>query len=71
MIDRRRQKKHYNLIKDFNTFIYKAFIKSWKKTFLLLMFTCFHYRRILMRHVKDCFKINGKYKSNTLKISIC
>ena len=54
-------KKHYVLIEDFNT----SFIISWKKTFLSLLFTCFHCRQILKSHIKDCFKINGK---QTIKV---
>ena len=31
-----------------------------KKTFLSLLFTCFHYRKILKRHIKACFKVDSK-----------
>ena len=33
-----------------------------EKIFLLLLFTRFNTEEILTRHIKDCFKINGKQK---------
>ena len=49
-------KRHYDLLKAINTFMYDHTLYRRKKTFLLLLFKSFYYRR----NVKDCFKINGK-----------
>ena len=38
-------KKHYILINDFNRSMYDHSLHRGKKTFLLLLFSCFHYRR--------------------------
>ena len=55
-------KRHYVLIKDFNTFMNVLSLSSWKKTFLSLLFTAFCTEEILERHIQDCFKINGKQR---------
>ena len=33
-----------------------------EKIFLPLLITSFQYRKILKRHIKDCFEINGKQR---------
>ena len=44
IINRRRRKKHYVLVKDFSTFMYHHSLKR-EKTFLSLLFIRFHYKR--------------------------
>ena len=50
--------KHYVFIKDFNTFMYDHSLHRGRKHFCCLH--DFNTEEILKRHIKDCFKINGK-----------
>ena len=53
-------KRHYVLIKDFNTFMYDHTLHCGKKNFCRYSLQAFRTEKILKRRVKDCFKINGK-----------
>ena len=55
-------KKHYVLIKDFNTFMYDHTSHRGKKHFCLYCLQTFSTEEILNLHIKDCFKINGKQR---------
>ena len=57
----KKQKRHYVLIKDFNTFMYDHTLNHRRKH----IFRCLQAtstEKTLRCHVKDCFKINGKNK---------
>ena len=47
-------------MKDFNRFMYDHSLRCRREHFLSLLLTRFHYRGSLKRHIKDCFKNNGK-----------
>ena len=53
-------KRHYVLIKDFNTFMYDHTLHRGRKHFYCYYLHAFSTEKILKRHIKDCFKINGK-----------
>ena len=53
-------KKHYVLIKDFNTFMYAHTVHSGRKQFCCYCLQAFSTEKTLKCHVKDGFKINGK-----------
>ena len=55
-------KKHYVLIKDFNTFTYDLTLHRDRKHFCRYCLQAFITEKILKRHIKDCFKINDKQK---------
>ena len=59
-IDRRMRKKHYVLINDFNRFMYDHLLHRGRKHFCCYCLHAFITEEILKRHIKDCFKINGK-----------
>ena len=59
-IDRRRRKKHYVLTNDFNRFMYDHLLHRGRKHFCCYCLHAFITEQILKRHIKDCFKINGK-----------
>ena len=54
------EKKHYVLIKDFNTFMYNQSKHKEKKHFCMYCLQCFSSIEILDAHRKDCIVINGK-----------
>ena len=60
IIDRRRRKKHCALINDFNRFMYDHSLNRETKHFSRCCLHAFITEKILKRHIKDCFKINGK-----------
>ena len=54
------EKKHYVLIKDFNTFMYDHSLHRGIKHFCYYYLHAFITEEILKHHIKDYFKINGK-----------
>ena len=54
------EKKHYVLIKDFNTFMYNQSKHKERKHFCMYCLQCFSSIEILDAHRKDCIVINGK-----------
>ena len=61
------EKKHYVLIKDFNTFMYNQSKHKNKKHFCMYCLQCFSSERILANHVNNCLTINGKQAINMPK----
>ena len=59
------EKKHYVLIKDFNTFMYNHTLHHGRKHFSCYCLQAFRTAEKLKCHIKDSFKINGK---QTIKI---
>ena len=55
-------KRHYVVIKDFNTFMYDHSLHCEKKHFCRYCLQDFSTEGISKRHIKDCFKINGKQR---------
>ena len=55
-------KRYYVLIKDFNTFMYDHNLHRGRKHFCRHYLQAFSTEKILKRHIKDCFKINGKQR---------
>ena len=53
-------KRHYALIKDFNTFMYDHILHRGRKHFCRCYLQSFTTEGILKHHIKDFFKINGK-----------
>ena len=53
---------HYVLIKDFNTFMYDHVLHRGRKHFYHCCLPTLSTKEILKRHIKDCFKINGKQR---------
>ena len=53
------EKKHYVLIKDFNTFMYDHTLHRGRKHFCRYCLQAFGTVEKLKCHIKDCFKING------------
>ena len=53
------KKKHYVLIKDFNSFMYNQTKHKNKKHFCMYCLQCFSSERILANHVNNCLTING------------
>ena len=60
-------KRHYVLIKDFNTSIYDHTLHRGKKHFCRNRLQAFSTEEILKSHIKDCSKINGKQRTLMLK----
>ena len=56
------QKKHFVAIKVFNRFMYDHSLHRGRKHFCCYCLHAFITGEILKRHIKDCFKINGKQK---------
>ena len=52
------EKKHYVLIKDFNTFMYNQSKHKSKKNFCMNCLQCFSSKEVLDAHRKDCIVIN-------------
>ena len=61
------EKKHYVLIKDFNTFMYNQTKHRNKKHFCMYCLQCFSSERILANHTKNCLTINGMQAINMPK----
>ena len=54
--------KGFFLIKEFNTFMYDHMLHCDEIHFCRYCLQAFSTEEILKRHMKDCFKINGKQK---------
>ena len=63
----KNEKKHYVLIKDFNSFMYNQSKHKERKHFCMHCLQCFSSERILANHVKNCLTINGNQAINMLK----
>ena len=61
------EKKHYVLIKDFNSFMYNQTKHKNKKHFCLYCLQCFSSERTLANHVNNCLTINGAQAINMPK----
>ena len=61
------EKKHYVLIKDFNSFMYNQTKHKNKKHFCMYCLQCFSSERILASHVNNCLTINGAQAINMPK----
>ena len=61
------EKKHYNLIKDFNTFMYNQSKHKERKHFCMYCLQCFSSERVLANHVNNCSTINGVQAINIPK----
>ena len=55
-------KRHYFLIKDFNTFMSDHSLHPGRKHFCRYCLQAFITEEILKCHIKDCFKFNGKQR---------
>ena len=66
VIDRRRSKNHYALIKDITTFIYDHTIHHGRKHFCRYCIQA-SIAEILKLHVRNSFKINDKQRINMPK----
>ena len=55
-------KRHYILIKDFNTFMYDHTLHRRRKHFCRYCSQAFNTEEIIKRHINNCFKINGKQR---------
>ena len=53
-------KRHYVVIKDFNTFMYNHTVYRGRKQFCWHCLQAFRIEEILQRQIKYCFKINRK-----------
>ena len=53
-------KTHYVLIKDANTFTYNHTLHRGRQYFCRYCLQAFSTEEVLKRHLKYCFKINGK-----------
>ena len=61
------EKKHYVLIKDFNTFMYNQSKHKERKHFCMYCLHCFSSERVLANHVNNCLTINGAQAINMPK----
>ena len=61
------EKKHYVLIKDFNTFMYNQSKHKERKHFCMYCLQCFSSERVLANHVNNCLTINGTQAINMPK----
>ena len=61
------EKKHYVLIKDFNSFMYSQTKHKNKKHFCMYCLQCFSSERILANHVNNYLTINGNQAINMPK----
>ena len=61
------EKKHYVLIKDFNTFMYNQSKHKERKYFCMYCLQSFSSERILANHVNNCLTINGAQAINMPK----
>ena len=61
LLIRQESKRQHVLLKDFNIFMYDHTLhREKKKHFCRYCLPAFITEEILKRHVKDCFKVNGK-----------
>ena len=60
MLVQKEGKRHYVLIKDFNTFLYDHTLHLGRKHFCCFCLKAFSAKEVLKGHIKDCFKINVK-----------
>ena len=63
----KNERKHYVLIKDFNSFMYNQSKHKERKHFCMHCLQCFSSERILANHIKNCLKINGNQAINMPK----
>ena len=56
---RRKEKRHYVLIKNFDTFMYDH---HGKEEFCPYCLQAFSIKEIFKSHIKDCFKTDGKQR---------
>ena len=63
----KNEKKHYVLIKDFNSFMYNQSKHKERKHFCMHCLQCFSSERILANHIKNCLTINGNQAINIPK----
>ena len=61
------EKKHYVLIKDFNSFMYNQSKHKEKTHFCMFCLHCFSSESILVKHANNCLTINGKQAINMPK----
>ena len=64
------EKKHYVLIKDFNTFMYNQSKHKERKHFCMYCLQCFSSERVLANHVNNCLTINGAQAINRAVASL-
>ena len=60
--------KHYVLIKDFNSFMFKHSKHKGRKNFFMNCLQCFSTSELLNEHRKNCIVINGKQAINMPKV---
>ena len=60
LLIREESKRYYFLIKGFNTFMHDHTLHRGRKHFCRYCLSTFGTEEILKRHIKDCFKLNGK-----------
>ena len=60
--------KHYVLIKDFNSFMFKHSKHKGRKNFCMNCLQCFSTSELLNEHRKNCIVINGKQAINMPKV---
>ena len=61
------EKKHYVLIKDFNSFMCNQSKHKERKHFCMYCLQCFSSEIILLNHIENCLTINGKQAINMPK----
>ena len=61
------EKKHYVLIKDFNSFMYNQLKHKERKHLCMYCLQCFSSERVLANNVNNCLTINGKQAINMPK----
>ena len=61
------EKRHYVLIKDFNTFMYNQSKYKERRHFCMYCLQCFLSESILAKHTNSCLMINGKQAINVPK----
>ena len=65
--DKINEKKHYVLVKDFNSFMYNQSKYKEKKHFCMFCLQCFSSERVLAKHKSNCLTINGRQAINMPK----
>ena len=61
------EKKHYILIKDFNTFMYNQLKHKERKHFCMYCLQCFSSERVSVKYANNCLTINGAQATNMPK----
>ena len=61
------EKKHYILIKHFNSFMYNQSKQKERKHFCMYCLQCFSSERVLVKHANNCLTINGSQAVNMPK----